>query len=169
MKEDYQKDLKKFTLIFLSNPVSFNGQSYQKQKGLGTSDQSFQVTKQGQKNSFISQTKFDNLMQSGFWVIPKITFANLCEPIHDIINYFTSICPFESGKCGKEGTELQTFEYLGNKNSFLDEIKNIFHCFWRAIIYWKNKNLTKKKRIQSFITGLSDNGLYVVLSVEKNQ
>ena len=66
MKEDYQKDLKKFTLIFLSNPVSFNGQSYQKQKGLGTSDQSFQVTKQGQKNSFISQTKFDNLMQSGF-------------------------------------------------------------------------------------------------------
>ena len=66
MKEDYQKDLKKFTLIFLSNPVSFNGQSYQKQKGLGTSDQSFQVTKQSQKNSFISQTKFDNLMQSGF-------------------------------------------------------------------------------------------------------
>ena len=34
------KLLKKSTLFFLSNPVSFNGQSYQKQKGLATSDQS---------------------------------------------------------------------------------------------------------------------------------
>ena len=40
MKEDYQKALKKLTLFFLSNPVAFNGKSYQKQNGLGTSDQS---------------------------------------------------------------------------------------------------------------------------------
>ena len=40
MKEDYQKALKKLTLFFLSNPVLFNGQSYQKQKGPGTNDQS---------------------------------------------------------------------------------------------------------------------------------
>ena len=40
MKEDYQKALKKLTLFFLSNPLPFNGQSYQKQKGPGTSDQS---------------------------------------------------------------------------------------------------------------------------------
>ena len=33
-------------------------------------------------------TKFDYVMQSGFSVIPKITSANLCKPIHDIINYF---------------------------------------------------------------------------------
>ena len=39
LKEDYQKALKKLTLFFLSNPVPFNGQSYQKQKGPGTSDQ----------------------------------------------------------------------------------------------------------------------------------
>ena len=32
--------LKKVNFIFLSNPVPFNGQSYQKQKGSGTSDQS---------------------------------------------------------------------------------------------------------------------------------
>ena len=37
-----------------------------------------------------------------FEFFPKITPANLCKPIHDIINYFTSICPFESGKGGKE-------------------------------------------------------------------
>ena len=44
-------------------------------------------------------------------------------------NYSTSICPFESGKCGKEGKELQKFEYLENEKSFSDEIKNIFHSF----------------------------------------
>ena len=40
MKLDYQKPFKKLTLFFLSNPVPFNGQSYQKQKGPGTNDQS---------------------------------------------------------------------------------------------------------------------------------
>ena len=39
MNEDYQKALKKLTLFFLSDPVPFNGQSYQKQKEAGTSDQ----------------------------------------------------------------------------------------------------------------------------------
>ena len=34
------KTLKKLRLFFLSNPVNFNGQSYQKQKGSGTSHQS---------------------------------------------------------------------------------------------------------------------------------
>ena len=55
--------------------------------------------------------------------------ANLCKPIHDIINYFTSICPFESGKCGKEAKKSQKFEYLENEKSFLNEIKNIFIVF----------------------------------------
>ena len=49
--------------------------------------------------------------------------------MYDIINYSTSICPFESGKCVKEGKKLQKFEYLENKKSFLDEINNIFHSF----------------------------------------
>ena len=51
------------------------------------------------------------------------------KPIHDIINYSTSICPFEYGKCGKEDEKLQKFEYLENQKSFLDEIKNIFRRF----------------------------------------
>ena len=40
MKEDYQKALKKLTLYFPLNPAPFNGQSYQKKKGPGASDQS---------------------------------------------------------------------------------------------------------------------------------
>ena len=37
LKEDYQKPLKKDNLIIYSNPVLFNGKSYQKQKGPRTS------------------------------------------------------------------------------------------------------------------------------------
>ena len=107
MKRDCQKAFKKLTLFFLSNAVPFNGQSYQKQKGSGTRDQSL-LNLQNEFRKvclFVIYylTKFDDVMQSSFWVNPKITFANLCKPIHDIINYSTSICPFESGKCGKEG------------------------------------------------------------------
>ena len=39
---------------------------------------------------------------------------------------FHFICPFESGKCGKEVKKIQRFEYLENENSFLDEIKKHF-------------------------------------------
>ena len=70
MKEDYQKALKKLTLFFLSNPVPFNGQSYQKQKGSGTSDQSlFRLQNKFRKIHLLviySLTKFDDIIQSGF-------------------------------------------------------------------------------------------------------
>ena len=39
-EKELSKSLKKLTLFFLPNPVPFNGQSYQKQKRSGTSDQS---------------------------------------------------------------------------------------------------------------------------------
>ena len=39
LKEDYQKAFIKVTLFFLSNPVLFNRQNHQKQKGTGSSDQ----------------------------------------------------------------------------------------------------------------------------------
>ena len=44
-------------------------------------------------------------------------------------NHSTSICPFESGKCGKEVKKLQKLEHLENEKSSLDEIKDIFHSF----------------------------------------
>ena len=66
MKEDYQKALKKLTLFFLSNPVPFNGQSYQKQKGPGTSDQSlFRLQNKFTKISLLViyyLTKFDGVI-----------------------------------------------------------------------------------------------------------
>ena len=39
LKENYQKALKKITSFFLLNPVPFNKQNYQNQKGPGTSNQ----------------------------------------------------------------------------------------------------------------------------------
>ena len=150
MKEDDQKALKELTLFFLLNPVPFSGQSYQKQKQPETSHQSlFRLQNKFRKISLLViyyMTKFDGIIWSDFWVIPKITSSNLCKLIHDIINYCTSICPFESGKCGKEGKKLQKFDYLKNKKNFLDEIKNIFYSLWQSIIWWKNKNLIKNSR-----------------------
>ena len=68
-------------------------------------------------------TKFDDIIQSGFSVIPKITSTNLCKPIHGI-KYSNFICP-----CGKWKRSGKKLEYLENEKSFLDEIKNIFHGF----------------------------------------
>ena len=66
MKGDYQKPLKKLTLIFLSNPVPNNGLSYNKQKGPGTSDQSlFRLQNKFTKISLLViyyLTKFDGVI-----------------------------------------------------------------------------------------------------------
>ena len=110
MKKDHQKTLKKVTLFFLSNPVTFNRKNSQKQRGPGTSDQLlFSLQNKFRKIPLLAMyylTKLDDVIQSGFWVILKITSANLCKAIYDIINYSTSICCFESEKCGKEGQKI---------------------------------------------------------------
>ena len=48
--------------------------------------------------------------------------------MHDVNNYSTSICHFESAKCGKEEEKIQKSEYLEIEKSFLDEI-NKKHLF----------------------------------------
>ena len=128
--------IKKLTLFFLSNPVPFNGQSYKKQKRLETSDQFLFSWKNKLKKFFLLviyyQTKFDGVIQRGSSVIPKLTPANLCNPIHGIINYSTSICSVESGTCGKAEEKLQKLEYLKNEKIFLDEIKKHFSKFLKG-------------------------------------
>ena len=53
--------------------------------------------------------------------------------------------------------EIQNFEYLENKESFLDEIKNIFHSFCRAIICCGEKKVAKKLRMQVLTSVLLGN------------
>ena len=66
LKEDYQKAFKKSTLFFLPNPVPFNGQSYQKQKEPGTTDQSlFRLRNKSRKIPLLVTyylTKFDDVI-----------------------------------------------------------------------------------------------------------
>ena len=66
LKEDYQKAFKKLTLFFLSNSVPFSEQSYQKQKGPGTSDQSlFKLHNKFRKIHLLViyyLTKFDDII-----------------------------------------------------------------------------------------------------------
>ena len=90
-------------------------------------------------------TKFDNIIQIGFWVIPKIRSANSFKPTHDIINYYSFIFPFESEKYGKEKEKkLQNLEYLENEKTFLDSIKKHFLYFLKGCHLIKKQKFDKK-------------------------
>ena len=66
MKEDYQKAIQKLILFFLWNPVPFNGQSYLKQKGPRTKDQSlFRLKNEFRKIPLLVMhylSKFDDII-----------------------------------------------------------------------------------------------------------
>ena len=116
-------EIKKLTLFFLLNQVPFNGKDLNKQKGPRTSNQLIFRLQSKFKNipSLVMYhlTKFDHVTCSGFWVIPKTTFAALCKPIHDIVNYSTFIGSFESRKCEKEGKNYK-------KNCISQKRKDLF-------------------------------------------
>ena len=146
MKEDYQKPLKKSTLFFLLKPVPFNGQSYQKQKGPGTSTQSlFRLRNKFRKKSFFSYILSDQVWWCNIKQLLSYFKNCICKFMqanswhHKLFHFHLSFCIWKVWK----GKKLQKFEYLENKKCFFDEIKDTFHSFARAIIWWKNKNLIK--------------------------
>ena len=59
---------------------------------------------------------------------------------HKLLRFFLNqlLKQWLTGK-KEEKMNIQKFEYLENEKSFLDEIKNIFHSFWRTIIWWKTE------------------------------
>ena len=66
-KNSFQKALKNLTLSFLLNPVPFNGQDYEKEKGSGTSNQSlFRLQNRFRKTPSLVMyyylTKFDDVI-----------------------------------------------------------------------------------------------------------
>ena len=81
MKEGYQKAFKKLTLFFLLNPVPFSGQNYQKEKGLGTSDQLiFRLQNKFRKIPLLVMyylTKFDDIIKAVFELLYYV-FMLLC-------------------------------------------------------------------------------------------
>ena len=61
---------------------------------------------------------FDVLIQSGFWVIPKIAFANLCKPIHDVIIIPISFDPLNLETVKKEGKKYERLNISRTKRAF---------------------------------------------------
>ena len=80
MKEDYQKALRKLTLFFISNPVPFNGQSYQKQKGFGTSNQLL----------FRLQNKVRKILLLVVYFLTKFDDVNAKQFFKAFVHYFLS-------------------------------------------------------------------------------
>ena len=72
-------------------------------------------------------TNFDALVDSGFCVIPKTTFANLCKSVFDVIIIPALNIPLYLKNGEKEGGKLQTVQYSEKEKRFLDEMKMIFH------------------------------------------
>ena len=144
MKEEHQKPLKKSTLLFLPNPVPFNGQSYQKQKGPGTSAKSlFRLRSKFRKIPLLVipyLTKFDIKRLLSYFKNCILKFMQTSSWHHKLFHFHLS---FFIWRVWKEWGKLQKFEYLEKEKSFFDEIKDTFHSFGKAIIWWKNKNLIK--------------------------
>ena len=131
MKEDYQKALKKLSLFFLSNPVSFNEQSYQKQKGAGTSDRSlFRLyTKQVQKNSFISYILSDQVWWCNVNQFLSYSKNYICKFMqanwwhHKLFHYYLS---FWIWKVGKEGKKIIKIRIPWEQNELFRWTKKLF-------------------------------------------
>ena len=83
--------------------------------------------------------------------ICKLMQANLWH--HRLFHFHL---PFWIQTVWRGREKIQKFEYLENERNFYDEIKNIFHSFWRSIIWRKNKNLIRNSG-QKLLLKLSPN------------
>ena len=121
------------------NPVPSNWQDQKKQKGSRISDLSFfRLQNEFRKVPLLVMyylTKFDAVIGSCFWVIPKIKSVNLCKSVYSIINYSTFICPFVSGKCWRKGKKI-TKTRISKERKELRERKELFR--------WNKKHLSLK-------------------------
>ena len=144
MKEDYQKALKKLILYFLLNSVFFNGQSKTK-VAWSSWPVAPQVPKHVHKKSFISYKLSEQVWcyKSGFLSYYKNDICKYMQENSWHHKLFHCHFSFWIWKVWKGTEKIQKSEYLEDARSFLDEIKNICHSCWRAIIRWKNKNLIK--------------------------
>ena len=78
MKEGYQNPLKKSTLFLLLNPVPFSVQSYQEQKGPGTSD----------KLLFSLLNKFGKIPLLVIYLADQVWWFNIKQLLSYFKNYF---------------------------------------------------------------------------------
>ena len=70
--------------------------------------------------SYLSHGYFDDLIQSGFWVIPnpKIRFASLCKPIDDAIIVPVSFGSLDPDAVERKGKNHDNLNILCTKKAF---------------------------------------------------
>ena len=66
---------------------------------------------------------FDNIIQSGFWIIPKIALANLCKPIQAVIIVLVSSEPLILETAERKKKITKKWISRERKESFLDETR----------------------------------------------
>ena len=135
------ESLKKLSSFFLLNPVPFNGQSYLKQKGPGTSGQLlFRLQNKFRKIPLFViyyLNKFDDIKQFLSYSKNYICNFMLANSWHHQLFQFYLF--FWVWKVWKGRGKIQKCEYLENEKSFFRWSKKHFSYFWRAIIWWKIK------------------------------
>ena len=105
--------------------------------------------KQVQKNFFISYTLSDQVWWCNIQPFWSYFINYICKFIqasswhHKLFQFHLSFCIRKAWKAREK--IAKNWISGDKKKSFLDEIKNNFHSFWRAIIWWKNKNLIKSR------------------------
>ena len=142
--------LKSWLYFFLQTQSLLMKKVVKNKKDLELLTLALQVTKQVHKNLFIS---YNAILSDQVWCNIKQVLSysknSICKFMqanswHRKLFHFH--LSFKSEKCRREGKKLQKIEGLEDEKSFLDGTKNIFHSFWRAIIWWKNKNVIKNSR-----------------------
>ena len=102
------------------HPVPFYGYDYEKLMGPETSYQSLlELQNMFRKIPFLviyNLGNFDDLIQSGFWVIPKITFAKI---IHGAIIIPVSYDSLNLETAAKKGKNYKKFIISRTKRAFL--------------------------------------------------
>ena len=116
-------------------PSRFFGQDYINQKEPGTTYYSLlklQIIFKNIPFSLIYHlNNFDALVQSCFWVIPKIAYANLCKPAHDVIIIPVSTVHLKLKHMKRKEKNSKKFKILRKKRAFQIKLKAFFIIFER--------------------------------------
>ena len=63
-------------------------------------------------------SNFDDFIQNYFWVIPKITFANLCKPVQSVIIILVSSDPLILETDERKGKKYKKLNIWKTKRAF---------------------------------------------------
>ena len=69
---------------------------------------------------------FDNLIHSSYWVIPKITFDNICKSIQNVIIISVSSGPLNLENVEKKEKNTKNFSHLEKKSLLLIRLKHLW-------------------------------------------